>query len=47
MNDETKLHDIKTNLQECIDIYEEKVSQLKEYYDFFNQIIIYKKIYIP
>ena len=35
MDDETKLHDIKTNLQECIDDYEEGVSHHKEYYYFY------------
>ena len=37
MDDETKLHDIKTDLQECIDVYEEGVSQLKENIITFNK----------
>jgi len=37
MDDETKLHDIKTDLQECIDVYEEGVSQLKEKIIAFNK----------
>ena len=37
MNDEMKLQDIKVDLQECIDVYEEGVSQLKQ------KIITYNK----
>ena len=37
MDDETKLQDIKTDLQECIDVYEEGVSQLKEKIVTFNK----------
>ena len=37
MDDEMKLHDIKIDLQECIDVYEEGVSQLKQ------KIITYNK----
>ena len=37
MNDETKLQDIKTDLQECIDVYEEGVSQIKEKIITFNK----------
>ena len=37
MDDETKLQDIKTDLQECIDIYEDGVSHLKEKIVTFNK----------
>ena len=37
MDDETKLDDIKIDLQECIDVYEEGVSQLKQ------KIVAYNK----
>ena len=37
MDDEIKLQDIKTDLQECIDVYEEGVSYLKEKIVTFNK----------
>ena len=37
MDDETKLQDIKTDLQECIDVYEDGVSHLKEKIVTFNK----------
>ena len=37
MDDEIKLHDIKIDLQECIDVYEEGVSQLKQKITTYNK----------
>ena len=45
MGDKIKLNDIKMDIQECIDVYEEGVSQLKQKIISYNKLIIYKKIY--
>ena len=37
MDDEIKLSDIKIDLQECIDVYEERISQLKQKIITFNK----------